>query len=138
MNQRRGRMSILSLLFVAIMLQTILWPVVVSSASAFDTLPYHTHLYLHLHAHTQHEVHNQVSAHPTYEVVGAPWAKVLADGALCQVSLVVSQRASILIPENLSALVSALANNLFLLPHAIQERFVTIPFLPLPDQPPRF
>jgi len=137
MNQSRGRVHFFSWLFVAIILQTFLWPVLVSSESAFETLPYHSHLYLRLDGHTRHEV-SAGDTTPTFAIAGIPWTKAIRAGALCQVTLIASYFAGILIPESLSSLVSALGHNLFLLPQTVAEQFVTALFFPPPDQPPRF
>jgi len=142
MKAYRGRSlsTYISALFALILLQTTLWPALVSSERAFDALPYHNHLYLHPHAHTSHDVHDENHTdHLDHlpEIASAPWAEALGEGALCLFNLFATHFMGILIPENLNALVAAQATYAFLIPQWTEQQFVTALYLPLPEQPPR-
>ena len=139
MKAYRGRSlsTYISALFALILLQTTLWPALVSSERAFDALPYHNHLYLHPHAHTSHDVHEETHSDHLPETASAPWSEALGEGALCLFNLFATQFMGILIPENLNALVAAQATYAFLIPHRTEQQVVTALYLPLPEQPPR-
>ncbi len=139
MKAYRGRnlSTYISALFALILLQTTLWPALVSSERAFDALPYHNHLYLHPQAHTSHDVHEENHTDHLPEIASVPWSEVLGEGALCLFSLFATHFIGILIPENLNALVAAQATYAFLIPQWTEQQFVTALYLPLPEQPPR-
>ena len=134
LQRGRGLASFIPLLFVFILLQAALWPLLVKSQLAFESLPYHEHLFLHENAHT---VHDAVYGEQLTGLAAAPWSHALSEGALCFINLFVAQQGSILLPENLSALVAALSNELRLIPLADEQHTITTLFFPPPDQPPR-
>lgn len=139
MAWQRGRnlAPFTSWLFVLIILQTALWPLLVTSEHAFELLPYHEHLYLHENAHTVHIVHEVDHHDHLGTFAAAPWSHTLGEGALCIFNLFAAQQAGILLPESLSALVAALSVHLLLIATPDEQHTITTLFFPPPDQPPR-